>query len=1759
MTSTPIDQRRPNPPRTRAGLVGALSLLAALVSGCPTSKPSADAAVAVYPCDDDPYGVDENGDDCPCVTDPTQDFCPDPCSLEPPAAQCKDTASGDTTQPDAGGDAPDAKPDAPDAADATDAKDTVDTNPPLDVIEDTTDEDIPLEDGTDELDSEIEDTEPPPDVADVPDIAPDTGADIKPDGILQVPDGSVKQGDGTYLYPDGNVVPKEDIPVCTLDKDCIGPVKACYDIKCLVDPTVSGGRRCDYLPQSYGAQCDDKNFCSTADKCDGKGACLGTPVACIDSDDDVCTAPSCDPLKGCVATKAATGTACNDGNPCTAGESCYNGKCDSQTADNACACASKLDCLAYEDGNLCNGTLTCKSGACVVDSATIPKPCDATQDTACIANTCDPKSGVCVYKWALYGSVCSDGDACDGPDLCINGACKGTGAVNCDDKNPCTVDSCDKLKGCQHLANSLLCDDGNPCTTADACVGGACTGTVKASCSCTTGADCAQFEDGNACNGTLKCSKGTCTVDLASVVQCADAGPCVAQACDPSTGKCAGQNLPAGTPCSDGSQCTYGDVCSAVGTCMGGTKLECDDKNPCTSDSCDGKFGCIHGYLDGAACSDGNPCTLKDKCKAGKCQPGADQCECTADSDCQAKVAASDKCFSGWACVETDSGSRCLYDPKKTVTCTAEAAASGCASVACEASSGTCKTTNVVDATPCDDKVFCTILDRCIGGTCTGDQNTCSDGQPCTADNCDDTVTVGDACKHDPNTLDGLACSDGSACTSGDLCKTGKCSGELISCDDKNACTVDTCDKAVGCTHTPAENTTPCDDQNACTGDSTQGGSFAQDHCDGAGTCKSGDPKICTTSEPCIEIPCNPTATTLPSGGGKLGCENKIPQDGKACNDGNACTDGDVCQGANCASGLAMTCDDDNACTQDACDKVTGCTHTATQATCDDKDPCTDNDACSTGVCKGTPADCNDENVCTTDACVPGAGCTYKPVAGDCGDFADCSSDATPTCAFKGGVHLVISEVYVGNPTDPSDDWVEIFNPTEGTAQLADYALEARPFDANTKDPWTLLAKGKASTTLPPHRYVLFGAGAVAQAGVSVDVTAATTFKLAMPLKNMPGKAGCTVDSLRHLQLRLRDTAHELEHDRVSWDDGQAAVVPIGMAPVDSSALSWPSYTSIERHASAQSEASSMAPHRPEWLAGNGYDTGKDVDDFLVRLWPEPQNLAAGKFEPACGGTCSLGKVCNFSSVSQKCIDDIECESFGVTGALGCGSGKVCGNGTMVCIPDPAGSVVISEVYFGTDGEQYLELYNASSKAVNLSGWLVQKKDADVESFKPWIVNVVAIPANTVLAGKHYFLIGTQAWARTHGQVDLIPATASAMDPAGGSLRLYDPSSDTELDLLGWGAAVTYSNAGVGAQYKPAAAVEALGSSLERKAKNGATVTSMAPGGGADLAGNALDTNNDSSDFIVADPTPQTMGAGVYEPACAGTCPNGLVCNYLGGAAEKCVDPLCGGACVSKMGYGCNPKTQECDLKVLIAEVATEGPPATNQKGNPMLAAENEYIVLYNPSASTIDLAKTTTANGKTTVDTAMVLQMQNPTDTLQTSITDQIPTGKPLIGSVPPHSYFLIAPLNYDASLPAPDFQSSKPFNLPSAGGVVRIATMQNVEFDRVAWGTAAAAKAEGKAPAEPQVSATCGDGQGGAIRRRGLVPGAASDYGDPTKPAFHCGAGFDTGTNPGGNNSTDWVRIPQRTPHSQKCTWPSLAGQTGPMCVGYPIHNRP
>lgn len=291
------------------------------------------------------------------------------------------------------------------------------------------------------------------------------------------------------------------------------------------DSTKAGCKAAD--PKS----CDDGKPC-TQDVCDEQfGTCSHFPQPAGTPCDGgfICTAATCQDLKGCVA--AADKKSCDDGKPCTIDE-CIEGT----------GCTSKIGGSApCDDGDPCTQYDKCEAGKC----AGAASNCD--DGWPCTKDSCDGANG-CKHDVQLSGP-CDDGNACTKTTECKNGDCKGAD-VPCDDGNSCTTDLCDPKKGC---ANNKL--DSVPC------------------------------EDGNACTQDTQCGAGACT---GQQVMCDDGKSCTTDACDPKTG-CSNKLKAKGAACVNAGTCDEKGLCSAMLNCGNG-KLDkgeaCDDgnKNPC--DNC---------------------------------------------------------------------------------------------------------------------------------------------------------------------------------------------------------------------------------------------------------------------------------------------------------------------------------------------------------------------------------------------------------------------------------------------------------------------------------------------------------------------------------------------------------------------------------------------------------------------------------------------------------------------------------------------------------------------------------------------------------------------------------------------------------------------------------------------------------------------------------------------------------------------------------------------------------------------------------------------------------------------------------------------------------------------------------------------------------------------------------------------------------------------------------------------------------------------
>jgi hypothetical protein len=184
------------------------------------------------------------------------------------------------------------------------------------------------------------------------------------------------------------------------------------------------------------------------------------------------------------------------------------------------------------------------------------------------------------------------------------------------------------LSGCANPNSSLPftcqsvsdCDDGDPCTV-DSCAGGGCS---------------YSFLDGSTCPGTSVCTIGRCN-GLGECVQQADVGKGCGEGndcrheglCD-SSGKCDSQPVELGTKCNDANSCTSADACDGEGACVGTQPkvgVPCNDNDACTvGEKCDDEGGCAGGAVV--------PLNQKD-CELCSCDPlSGVSCVPIANVDC---------------------------------------------------------------------------------------------------------------------------------------------------------------------------------------------------------------------------------------------------------------------------------------------------------------------------------------------------------------------------------------------------------------------------------------------------------------------------------------------------------------------------------------------------------------------------------------------------------------------------------------------------------------------------------------------------------------------------------------------------------------------------------------------------------------------------------------------------------------------------------------------------------------------------------------------------------------------------------------------------------------------------------------------------------------------------------------------------------------------------------------------------------------------
>ena len=281
-----------------------------------------------------------------------------------------------------------------------------------------------------------------------------------------------------------------------------------------------------------------------------RSLCAFTVLPC--KDDDPCTLDSCDPKTGCVHTSGVLCAVCTDAASCDDGSACTVDECldlcklpGSGCKPNEVKKYCSYSFVSCDDLDPATTDNCDTAKGCTHTPFVIDKECSVALD--CVdANECTVSEycdGV-TFKCRTYDRNCDDGDPCTVDTCSAKIGCEHTRIpdcgkpcsdnAQCNDDNPCTSDSCDEYEGKKHCNNKAVsCDDMDSCTVDYCDKSVACVHLAQAFCPCVTDVDC---KSANLCNDAA-CNKfeGFCYEFPRS---CDDSVPCTIDSCDPKTGFC---------------------------------------------------------------------------------------------------------------------------------------------------------------------------------------------------------------------------------------------------------------------------------------------------------------------------------------------------------------------------------------------------------------------------------------------------------------------------------------------------------------------------------------------------------------------------------------------------------------------------------------------------------------------------------------------------------------------------------------------------------------------------------------------------------------------------------------------------------------------------------------------------------------------------------------------------------------------------------------------------------------------------------------------------------------------------------------------------------------------------------------------------------------------------------------------------------------------------------------------------------------------
>ncbi|HSW66720.1 MAG TPA: lamin tail domain-containing protein [Bacillota bacterium] len=278
-------------------------------------------------------------------------------------------------------------------------------------------------------------------------------------------------------------------------------------------------------------------------------------------------------------------------------------------------------------------------------------------------------------------------------------------------------------------------------------------------------------------------------------------------------------------------------------------------------------------------------------------------------------------------------------------------------------------------------------------------------------------------------------------------------------------------------------------------------------------------------------------------------------------------------------------------------------------------------------------------------------------------------------------------------------------------------------------------------------------------------------------------------------------------------------------------------------------------------------------------------------------------------------------------------------------LPNAPGQLLITEIQTGSGqgaSEEFIELYNATTQPVDFAAghWQLQIADAAAGD---WTVPHRSIALTGTLLPGSYYLLASKVTASGEA-IKYLPATANDWFSAGiaaaaGHVRLLRTINQTAAD----GSCTPRQLVSDEVEWSEVANGLPLHASLDARTSFNADAGGIAPGKSLQRM---QDTDNDTADFVLGDPTP---GAGAMAAPSA--------------ALETPQD-----ACV--LAAPSEPEAPAVDDPAPVvppADIGLTAPQISELLPNPaapLSDASDEFIELYNPNGAPFDLSGFTLQTG---------------------------------------------------------------------------------------------------------------------------------------------------------------------------------------------------